>query len=127
MAAVTTTINAALLVVGQDVESDARSLLARSRAIVKRELRRRRLVLALLSVADVAASVVLLLASYSFKFTGLPPYALDKSLVDSLCLTFARVIALSTQTAAGWWLGFAATRNAKTRASAPPRSAARSS
>ena len=109
MAAVTTTINAALLDVGQDVESDARSLLARSRAIVKRELRRRRLVLALLSVADVAASVVLLLASYSFKFTGLPPYALDKSLVDSLCLTCARVIALSTQTAAGWWLGFAAT------------------
>ena len=116
MAAVTTTINAALLDVGQDVESDARSLLARSRSICKRELRRRRLVLALLSVADVAASVVLLLASYSFKFTGLPPYALDKSLVDSLCLTFARVIALSTQTAAGWWLGFAATTLAACKA-----------
>ena len=116
MAAVTTTINAALLDVGQDVESDARSLLARSRAIGKRELRRRRLVLALLAVADVAASVVLLLASYSFKFTGLPPYALDKSLVDSLCLTFARVIALSTQTAAGWWLGFAATTLAACKA-----------
>ena len=116
MAAVSTTINAALLDVGQDVESDARSLLARSRSICKRELRRRRLVLALLAVADVAASVVLLLASYSFKFTGLPPYALDKSLVDSLCLTFARVIALSTQTAAGWWLGFAATTLAACKA-----------
>ena len=67
-------------------------------------------------MADVAASVVLLLASYSFKFTGLPPYALDKSLVDSLCLTFARVIALSTQTAAGWWLGFAATTLAACKA-----------
>ena len=70
MAAVTTTINAALLDVGQDVESDARSLLARSRAIVKRELRRRRLVLALLAVADVAASVRETPGSWAFQSTS---------------------------------------------------------
>ena len=78
MAAVTTTINAALLDVGQHVESDARH--PRSvRAIVKLNCANAAS-LALLAVRT-PRQVVPLLAT-SFKFTGLPLYVLDKSLVD---------------------------------------------
>jgi hypothetical protein len=95
-----------------DVAAEEPGRLESACATVGRELSRSRITLAVLLILDAVVSIVLVLAAYHFSFTEMVQkllherYFLDASLLDSLCISLARIIAVSTQSRAGWWCGF---------------------
>lgn len=67
-----------------------------------------RIILVVLLMIDLVTSVMLVGAAYEFDLPSVfESYALRSSLVDSLAISAARVVALSTQSWLGWWVGFA--------------------
>ena len=99
---VTTTAGDRLLASGEDIR-DATKVGAR----LQRQHRHLRLILCTLLLADTVASIVLVGLAYDFHLLDLfrPKYTLDASLVDCLALTIARLVAMSTQSHVGWWVG----------------------
>ena len=85
----------------------------RSRGVLAAELLRKRIALAIILVADLVTAIVLVFAAYNFRFSELAKafskYNIGASLLDSICLSAARIIAVGTQTRIGWWIGFFAT------------------
>ena len=74
------------------------------------ELKRRRILLFVLLSCDAVAAILLLLASVKFEFSHLlVRYTLSTALLDSLCITAIRVVALASQRNLAWWAGFACT------------------
>ena len=75
---------------------------------IQRALRRCRVLLWLLLVADIVTSLILFCGAHGFRFPSaeFEEYHLQHSLLDLLAITAARIAGVVTQSRAGWWIGF---------------------
>ena len=104
-------VPAAPLLVSPDASSDVLGDLLQAHRVAKRHQRRLHTGLYLLLLIDGLTSMTLAGIAYHFDASqfekGIVAYRLGSSLIDSLALTAARLIAFATRSRAGWWCGFA--------------------